>query len=258
VLGELQLNHVNAHGKREPIGAPIENYYPAIIHPSIWANAQRVRKSHRAMRGVKKDAIHNVFRGLIFTPQGEPIYCQSSHKGKYTYLRAFHNRQENKKAFSWRYDEFKMLFLALVERAREPREPTSDLDESARIELEIEAVKAKEDNLAKALANGYNEAIERALRLLEDDRKALEESLLGAVAKPVSRDASLIDWRDDERLGENLRSCVKQIVVDAHKRAFTVEMLDGSLFSYSENEGEIVFECDAAVVPFPNKKSRSA
>jgi DNA invertase Pin-like site-specific DNA recombinase len=261
VLGEYQP-HATKDGKREPVGAPIAEYYPQIIEPAQWAKAQLMRPAHKRQRGGGKAPMNNAFRGLIFTPDGEPLHaqkCRGRSGRTYSYLRANSTKISSKKSKSWNYDEFKALFALLFEKAQERRvERSHDTRAAERLRLEIEAVRAKEGNLARVLANGYVEAIEQELRRLGDERAALEERLLGAEAEPQVGGGEFIAIDDDERLGENVRSLVKRIVVDANERRFSVETLTGELFEYCEEGGEARFFFPESVVPFPDEKSRSA
>jgi len=260
-LGEYQPRKAGAE-KRENVGAPIVNYYPVIIEPAKWSKAQLVRKAHGRQRGGGADPMRNAFRGVIFTPAGEPLHAQryrSPNGRAYCYLRADSTKVSGKRSKAWNYEEFKALFVLLFERAQESRrESKRDPRAAERLKLEIHAVRAKEGNLVRAIANGYNEALEVELRRLSDERQALEERLLGAEAEPAVSVDDFIGFDDDERLGENVRALIRRVIVDANERRFSIETLTGEVFEYSESGGECFFTLPENVVPFPDKKSRSA
>ena len=264
-IGEFQPHEMH-EGARAPIGAPIGDYYPAIVAPSVFAKAQLVARGHSRQKGGGGSAMRNAFRGLTFTPDGEPLHaqkCRHKRTGKdYVYLRANSTKtfSSETRRRSWNYEEFKALFVLLVERARERRSSSpGDLRAAERLRLEIAAVKAKEGNLARALGNGYLEAVEIELRRLGEERRALEDRLLGAEAEPEVAPAEFIGLEDDDALGESARALVRRIVIDADARRFTVETLTGELYEYRENGDECLFTFpESAIVPFPKKKSRSA
>lgn len=253
VLGELVFDHRGGGRK----AAPVEGYYPAIISPAQWAAAQRVRASHRGNRGgVRPDAMLNVFRGVVFTPDGAPLHVKSclSHGKRYAYLRNHRHYSTGEPSVSWNYDDFKALFLALASRVTRRERPAGVESAAERLKLEIEAVRAKESNLAQVLANGYLEPVERELRKLGGARAELEERLLGAQAmtSAESPHASSIDWNDDEALADNVRATVRRIVVDCIGRRFEVEMLTGEVCSLEETpSGSLFCLNEPRVVMFP-------
>lgn len=260
VLGEFQP-HEGREGGRAPVGAPVPGYYPAIVAPSIYAKATLVARGHRRQKGGGADPMRNAFRGVIFTPEGEPLHAQRC-KGRagrsYSYLRANSTKgfSSARVRRSWNYEEFKGLFVLLVERARERRAVApGDMRAAERLRLDIEAVRAREGNLARVLGNGYVEAVEVELRRLGDERRALEDRLLGAVAEPEVAPADFIAFDDDDALGESVRALVRRIVVDADARRFTVETLTGEIYEYRENGDECLFTFpESAIVPFPQSK----
>lgn len=66
VLGEYQP-HIVKNGRREAIGQPIENYYPAVISEQEFINAQAAMERRKiATRGRKGPTFGNVFTGLMY------------------------------------------------------------------------------------------------------------------------------------------------------------------------------------------------
>ena len=269
VLGEFQPREGTATG-RDAVGAPIPDYYPAIIDVATFAKVQLITAGRNRQRGGGTAPMTNAFRGLAVNPAGEPLHGQAC-KGRggkyYRYLRANSTKgfSREKSVKSWNYDELKRLFAVLVERARERRPaPSGDMRAAERMGLEIEAVRAQEGNIARALSHGYLESLEAELRRLAGVREALEDRLLGAQAEPMVAPGAMIDVDDDEAIGEGARALVRRIVVDADARRFTVETLTGEIYEYREENGESAFLFpDSAIVPFPvtrvsSNKSREA
>lgn len=247
-------------------GKIIEGYYPQIVPPSLWASAHRVFRAHSAARGVfpGRQCV-NIFRGLIYDATGERLQAFSGTgrgSGKsYHYLRTASQRFTRDKTPSWPFQEFKLLFLALVQQAS-LAEPVDSGDGAAvRIATQIEGVQAQEANLVRVLASGYHEAVEKELRLLADRRKELESLLIGAQAGAPNRSlmGTEIDWTDDGALAENIRATVRRIVVDRVARCFEVELLTGEVLSYSEDGGKSRFEeTGRKITMFPPKGARIA
>ena len=80
----------------------------------------------------------------------------------------------------------------------------------------------------------------------------------GAEAEPAMTVGNFIGFEDDGRFGENVRALIRRVIVDANERRFSIETLTGEVFEYSEKGGECFFVLPEDVVPFPDKKSRSA
>jgi hypothetical protein len=55
------------------------------------------------------------------------------------------------------------------------------------------------------------------------------------MAKPTS--PSKVNWKDSKALRENLRATVKRITVDAAKKSFCAEFLDGRTYTLAVEKG---------------------
>ena len=117
-----------------------------------------------------------------------------------------------------------------------------------------EASKASEARAEGAAADSGETAkkaaavpVEETIGQLRARIEALEEKLVAALAEPAIEDVELINWRDDARLGENVRSLVKRIVVDANARRFSVETLTGEMFEYREEGEKAIFEAKGII-----------
>ena len=257
VIGEYQPREGYEGGRRD-VGAALVGYYPAIIDVATFAKAQLVTAGYAKQKGAAA-AVANAFRGVAVNPAGEALHGQRC-KGRggkyYRYLRANSTGQftREKKVRAWNYDEFKRLFVLLVEKARRrPAAPGSAhrLGAAERLGLEIEAVRAQEGNIARALSHGYLESLEDELRRLAGVREALEDRLLTAQAEPIISPAEIIDTGDDEALGQSIRSLVRRIVVDADARSFSVETLTGEVYEYREEgrKAHFLFPARGRAVP---------
>jgi hypothetical protein len=105
--------------------------------------------------------------------------------------------------------------------------------------MELADTEKQIKNLVKSLARGGSLAIEAELRELEAKRVKLQSSITDleseVLAKPTS--PSKVNWKDSAALRENLRATVKRITVDAAKKSFRAEFLDGRTYSLTVDKG---------------------
>lgn len=118
VLGEFQPHEVR-NGKREAIGKPIPNYFPAVIEEELFFRAKTGRTQRRINGSGRKGArISNLFSGIA-----KCAYCGSpmrfENKGSGPKGGAFLACDSAKRGLGcdpkrWRYDEFEASFLSFV------------------------------------------------------------------------------------------------------------------------------------------------
>lgn len=70
----------------EPTGAPIEDYYPAIISKDQFYRVQASIESRHSGGGPVRKKISNLFKNLVFDKSGEPFHYRESNPGE-SYLR---------------------------------------------------------------------------------------------------------------------------------------------------------------------------
>jgi DNA invertase Pin-like site-specific DNA recombinase len=120
-IGEFQPHRL-VDGKREPVGDPIQNYFPAVIGEATFYRAQ-LGLSERRNRGAgRKGAfVSNLFSGIVVC-----AYCRSPMKfenkglppkGANFLVCDRTKRGLGCKTTRWRYDQFEASFLAFVREA---------------------------------------------------------------------------------------------------------------------------------------------
>ena len=125
VLGEFQpyRRERGEHRRSIPEGAPVENYYPAIIDLATWRTIQDRRKTSTPGRVNSRTV--NLFAGLAFDGQHDcPMRFMSrsprrdkdgKRSGAWHYLVSDYGRkQKTETASSWRYEWFESWFLDYV------------------------------------------------------------------------------------------------------------------------------------------------
>lgn len=80
VLGEYQP-HRFVEGVRQPVGEPLTNYYPAIIHEDQFNRVQACLSTRRPETGQATTRGNNIFTGLVSDPNGEPFHYRDKGDG---------------------------------------------------------------------------------------------------------------------------------------------------------------------------------
>lgn len=118
VLGEFQSCTKKQKGRREPIGNPIANYFPAIVTEEEFIRVQQGRRT-RIISGMgrKGDSYNNIFsKRAVCGLCGEPMHFinrGSAPKGG-NYLFCSGTRRNQCDAKPWRYERFERAFLNQV------------------------------------------------------------------------------------------------------------------------------------------------
>lgn len=117
VLGEYQ-HHKMVDGKRVPIGAPIQNYFPKVISEALFHAAVKRSIANGRVKGRRSASVSNLFTGLLkcgYT--GTPIIY--SNKGEWQYLVSDTARRGLGGYYaSWPYADFETSFLAFLTELR--------------------------------------------------------------------------------------------------------------------------------------------
>jgi DNA invertase Pin-like site-specific DNA recombinase len=249
-IGEL-IPTERQNGEAKPLD-PIPNYYPAIISREAFATVQQLRKARPNLRGKSSD--RNAFSKLAFDPAGNTmVYINRTPKNlpdpaqRYEYLVSYGALVNRAKYITWRYDEFLALFLLVCQQAAlqpaQKDEPNGGKLDLARMELaDTEKQIAR---CADFILKGASPAIEARMRELEAQRGKLQTSITDleseVLAKPTS--PSKVNWKDSAALRENLRATVKRITVDAAKKSFKAEFLDGRTYTLAVEKGMANITC---------------
>lgn len=78
LIGEIQPRKKKIDGKREPVGDPIPDYYPAILLPAEFYRLQAALDSRKRKRGRVGTYCRNLFMGIIKDARtGQPLVLRS-------------------------------------------------------------------------------------------------------------------------------------------------------------------------------------
>lgn len=116
VLGEYQP-HTGSGNKRQPIGEPIEGYYPPVIDESIFYQAQDATSGRRTARTTKQSKRFNIWQGLarctLCLTAMHLVNKGTPPKGG-TYLHCFHARKGLCTAKAIRLDQSEIIFKEVL------------------------------------------------------------------------------------------------------------------------------------------------
>lgn len=241
VLGEYQPHRNLAPGKREPAGAPIPGYYPAIIDEQTFLRVQAVAERRGEFPGRRDASYRNWLQGLLKCGCGQSMvrknknsqaqpnyaryYCSARNRGVSTCAGA--NAGELERAVLY---VVSALAPAQFDGHRRADEIKTQLDV---LSVELAAARSKRDRLAEAVADSTApvksilpllakaedeveelEAQDRALRAEASDIAADADAVFESIARRAGALSSL-----DERaeLREDLARVVR--VVEVHEPA---------------------------------------
>ena len=227
-IGEFVPGYMS--GEERVLCDPIPDYYPPAVKRETFATVALKHKVRPNLSG-RADS-NNVFAKLIWDRQtGERVYYTTKNPGE-SYLVSAAVNGGRKKYCAWKYQEFKALFLLVCERAALQKSPAieSDNGQLAVARTELDETNKQLERLADFLAtSGASETIEKKLRKLEQTKREFESKVNEFSNRELARPLELdkINWRDNDRLRENLRSTVKRITMDAERKWFCCEWLDG-------------------------------
>ena len=225
-------------------GAPaIVGYYPIVVSEELWASVAKLRKTMPNMKGRSGQ---NVFVKLAFSKvSGRTLeFTRKSPKDCYLVdggrLRLGDGPAS---ARSWRYDDFRAVFLTVCQQAalnRHTHKPVTN-PEVSRLKSELVELEAGIDNLVSYLMKHGSAGVETKLREAEAKKTALESSIrdLQVDATANTRHAADLDWSDDTQLRDNLRATVKRITVDLDSHSFVAEFHDGRTYSVTADKGQV-------------------
>lgn len=149
LIGEFQP-HIKSDGKRQPVGDPIKDYYPAVLSEGKFRSAQKSIASRRQKAGGRKGITYaNLFQHLVKCGScGCPMYIINKGKptkgAKYFYCKTALHGGGCKNGY-WRYDAFETNFLQFVSGLN-LHEVFDEKDRAKMNELEI-AIDTMEDKL---------------------------------------------------------------------------------------------------------------
>lgn len=256
VIGEF-MPGTKKNGQAKSLDIVIPGYYPSVVSKELFATVQQIRKARPELKGRSggRCGSRNVFSKLLFDPKGNTVvYLNKSPGGsngerrnEYLVSYAALAGKPGVPYITWRYDEFLALFLLVCQQAAlqpaQKDEPNGGKLDLARMELaDTEKQIAR---CADFIAKGASPAIEARMRKLEAEsvklKSTIQELESEVLAKPTS--PSKVNWKDSAALRENLRATVKRITVDAAKKSFKAEFLDGRAYTLAVEKGMANITC---------------
>lgn len=174
---------------------------------------------------------------MIRSKLGYPIQMKTSKLAsgrEYVYLRYGASDRGVESHMMWRYDEFLEDFLRLLKDHLES--PVRRQDSADKEELKRQIVECEDriDNLALAIANGYSETLEKAIRSQEDQvdqlKRELDDAEKGSAAIDITLDAS-----DPVALGNAVKRVVDHIEMDIENKRWCAHLRSGEMISFSRS-----------------------
>jgi len=220
----------------------VPDYYPAIIKRELFATVQQLRKARPSYRGKSG---FNVFSHLAFdkatkTPM---VYVNKRRNKGWHYLASAAGLRGQAEYRVWQYDDFLGLFLYICQNAALQPQRRNEQD-SGKLDLakmELEDTKKQIARLVDYLMRGQSGAVESKLREMEALKLAQENSLRDLESEELSKptDLAKVNWNDEKALRENLRATVKRIEVDAGRKSFHAEFLDGRYYTLEVGKNQM-------------------
>ena len=155
VIGEYQPCRM-IEGKRQPVGDPVQNYFPPVVGPDLFYSVQeKIKMNRETFKGGFTGKVSNLFAYL--TKCG---YCRGSmqyiDKGKPpkggSYLVCDNSKRHNKggcKSAPWRYSEFEEDLLRGLSSSIDVSTLLPDHDETER---EIDSLKREKESIRGQLS----------------------------------------------------------------------------------------------------------
>lgn len=196
VIGEYQP-YTKVNGERELDGGPIKNYYPVIVEPAVFLEAQQAIDNRKQRGGgYRKNTFRNLFTGLIQCECGKAVTIGSQNKSGGSYLKCSGGC---KGRVRYQYIEPQILTaLSQLKRVTDKySKPASN--ELATVKLEICQLESRLIDLAALLAELPSRATARAAQETEerlDELKVKEVRLVGEQAVTETRSAIVLGNED--------------------------------------------------------------
>ncbi len=153
VLGEFQPG-TRKDGIQLPIGAPIKNYYPAVVTEDVFLAAQAaIKRRTQATRGPKGPTFQNILTGLVFCKSCGVTMAYRNRgqlpKGGQTLLCT--NRANGKSCTmsEWKYEDTVEIILKHLHEIDFSSLTTANDTEQKNIEGQLESIHLKIEDLIK-------------------------------------------------------------------------------------------------------------
>src|ERR1700677_3120062 len=199
VIGEFQHHRIIA-GKRETVGEPISNYFPAIITTAQFHTVQNQRRKNALFMGKAGKGIGNLFTGIARCGYSDSpmVYVN---KGKWRYLVSDSARRGNGTRYvSWSYREFETAFLTFVSELDFSTILTGNEDnayhatEAEFLEKkgQLEIVETRQQRLVDAIAGGADApaVIVTQIAAMESEKLSLANEVLALERRMIVENAA--------------------------------------------------------------------
>jgi DNA invertase Pin-like site-specific DNA recombinase len=255
VIGEFRPGRTR-NGKKEMLD-PVLGYFPAVVSMELFAAVQRIRRTRPSYRGRGEK---NPLSGLAYNAitGNKMMRITKGPEAKWVYLVDNAAPAGAAPYVSWKFEEFMPALLTVCEAATTaPPAPKNQNVELQNCLSRMDAIETQIPRLVEFISTGFSASVEQKLRELEKEKGDLEKRIseLRLEEKASDIDLGKIDWRDTERLKENLRAALRRIDVNPVERWFKVTTFDGREIMYREDgeEIEIVSSESPAVLAVPEK-----
>lgn len=270
VLGEAQLHTLEA-GRRVPQGAPLTDYFPAIVPHDLYRRAQASIRARTLQGGRRGPRISNLFTGLVKCAEcGGSLTYRNKGKPNEQYLvcdSALRSRGcQSRRHWNYHVVEDSILTESLSLLIDLDQKPGDDRlqqlrDRKAKLESEAEDVRARRDRILDLLSRGPDDQAEALFRRLREElatiekraKEAAEDVLLAQSELPTQEHAVRLQAARDhiqrdgpDRLAVRLhaqqaaRSVIDRITFDAHNQHVTV-VLAGAVAAFRFTaSGEVI------------------
>jgi DNA invertase Pin-like site-specific DNA recombinase len=231
VLGEYQPHRNETRHKRVPVGAPVTDFYPAIIDTSTFYRAQELLKNHTHKSGPKKNAA-NLFTGFVKCGKcgGSMVIKRSGiHRGnpKWSYVSLICSNSTNGKGCKYhaiRYEWVERAILTVLWTKVLPAMSQGDdrQQKLATLKGELADTQTKHKTLLGHMEKDgvFPEGVMKIVAGYESKIKSLTEEI-GALSAKLQENA-LGSWRQVEKTVENrlrlqsiLADEIERLVIDA-------------------------------------------
>ena len=239
VIGEFQPSKVIG-GKRTLLDG-VPDYFPAAVPMDLYAAVQRLHRVRPSYRGRGQS---NPIASLPFNVMtgNRMMRVSKGKKKKFTYLLDAAAPTGGAPYKTWQFEQFLNSLLTVCEAVTNaPTVPHKQNPELQAALKRLDEVEVQIPRLVEFIATGFSASVDQKMRELEKEKAALEKRIAEFRAEENAADLDLrtINWRDTERLKENIRAVIRRIDVHPYERWFKVALFDSREVIYREADGGI-------------------
>ena len=239
VIGEFQPSKVIG-GKRTLLDG-VPDYFPAAVPMDLYAAVQRLHRVRPSYRGRGQT---NPIASLTFNAMtgNRMMRVSKGTKKKFTYLLDAAAPTGGAPYKTWQFEQFLNSLLTVCEAiTTAPTVPHKQNPELQAALKRLDEVEVQIPRLVEFIATGFSASVDHKMREMEKEKAALEKRIAEFRAEENAADLDLgqIDWRDSERLKENIRAVIRRIDVHPYERWFKVALFDSREVIYREAGDEI-------------------